>query len=139
MNPSQNRDVLRNVDPRFLHAFAWKDYDTLFSAYRNYVAPEISETVHLMASGKKHCAWAVVRPKTTRSGEILWSNFLPYGAEVRGSMPFSHGARPGRPGSGNTNLDPRWLKIVWLPPKAGRSVARFNRRLQGRLPRKAAA
>lgn len=138
MDLSLRRDVLQSVDPRFLHAFAWGDYDKLFSAYRNYVAPEVSETVHLVAAGKRYSNWALVKPKTTRTGEILWSNFLPYGAEVRSSMPFSYGARPIRPGSGNTNLDPRWLKVVWMPPKPGRSKARFNRRLQSRLPRVAA-
>lgn len=138
MDPSPNCDVLRNVHPRFLHAFAWGDYDTLFLAYRNYVAPEVSETVHLVATGKRRSNWALVKPKTTRTGEVLWSNFLPYGAEVRSSMPFSHGARPSRLGPGNTNLDPRWLKVVWMPPKPGRSKARFNRRLQSRLPRAAA-
>ncbi len=138
MNPSMKRDVHRHADPRFLHAFAWGDYDRLFSAYRNYVTPEVSETVHLAALGKKHSWWAVVKPKTTRTGEILWSNFLPYGAEVRSSMPFSHGSRPGRPGSGNTLLDPRWLNVVWLPPKPGRSKARLIRRLESRFPRMAA-
>ena len=109
---------MNRPDPEFLHYFAWGMYDRLFARYRNW--RETDDLVHLFAAGARKDVWAVIRPSSNRSGSVLYSNCLPWGAEVRTSIPWKHAARPRRPGSPSTNGDPRQL-LVLFAQKAAKS------------------
>ncbi len=126
---------MHNHDPEFLHYFAHAKYDRLFARYRNW--REGDDLVHLFAAGARRDYWALIRPASNRSGEVLWSNCLPWGSQVRSLMPWRHAARLCRPGHPATNGDPRRLVVVRTArsaaPKPGRFIPFVKRPALARL------
>ncbi len=106
--------ALLKANRRFLHYFLWGMYQRLYQGVADYQG-EFEDYIHLAADRGKW--WAVIKASTTRSGVVLWSNFLKPGSTVRSKFGWDYARRRRRPGSIDTMVNPKWLTGYYVPPK----------------------
>lgn len=106
--------ALLKAERRYLHFFLSGMYQRLYQGVADYRGEE-QNYIHLAADRGKW--WAVLKAFTTRSGVVLWSNFLKPGSVVRSKFGWDYARRRRRPGSIDTMVSPKWLTGYYVPPK----------------------
>lgn len=75
----------------------------------------------------RHLWWALIEPTDPCRGRVAWSNTLPMGVLVKSAKTWPFAAMRRNPASPQTLVSPRFLKILWIPPrpKAGKGRCSF--------------